>query len=220
MTPQEQKMLDDLMARVDSTRLDEKDPEAAQRIEEWSQRNPDAAYILAQTVLVQSYALEQAKAQIQYLQQQVAQHPALAQQPPKPGSFLGNLFGHKDEGRPQQPAPGYSPRPPPTQTPRRPHTPPHALHKSPPSPPLPPTPLLAQLLSPRRRHQRSLRCRRHAFVPCHLNEQHPPPPSPAGPRSERKPPRQRRRHCLERRGFPRGRMTLWSICCSTEPIIG
>ena len=34
MTPQEQKMLDDLIARVDSTRLEEKDPEAAQRIEE------------------------------------------------------------------------------------------------------------------------------------------------------------------------------------------
>ncbi len=108
MTPQEQKMLDDLMARVDSTRLDDKDPEAAQRIEEWSRRNPDAAYILAQTVLVQSYALEQAKAQIQSLQQQLAQHPALPQQPQKQGSFLGNLFGHKDEPRPQQPAPGYA----------------------------------------------------------------------------------------------------------------
>jgi hypothetical protein len=107
MTPQEQKMLDDLKARVDSTRLDDKDPEAAQRIEEWSARNPDAAYILAQTVLVQSYALEQAKVQIQSLQQQVAQHPALAQQS-KPASFLGNLFGHKDEARPQQPSPAYA----------------------------------------------------------------------------------------------------------------
>jgi hypothetical protein len=107
MTPQEQKMLDDLMARVDSTRLDDKDPEAAQRIEEWTRRNPDAAYILAQTVLVQSYALEQAKAQIQSLQQQLAQHPAPTQQQ-KQGSFLGNLFGHKDEGRAQQPAPAYA----------------------------------------------------------------------------------------------------------------
>jgi uncharacterized protein len=103
MTPQEEKMLDDLMERVDSTRLDEKDPEAAQRIEEWSARNPDAAYILAQTVLVQNYALEQAKAQIQNLQQQMAQHPALSQ-PSKLTSFLGGLFGHKDE--PQLPQPG------------------------------------------------------------------------------------------------------------------
>jgi hypothetical protein len=107
MTPQEQKMLDDLMARVDSTRLDDKDPEAAQQIEEWTARNPDAAYILAQTVLVQNYALEQAKAQIQSLQEEIAQHPALPQQS-KPASFLGGLFGHKDELHSQQAAPAYA----------------------------------------------------------------------------------------------------------------
>src|SRR5882757_857904 len=107
MTPQEQKMLDDLMTRVDSTRLDDKDPEAAQRIEEWTARNPDAAYILAQTVLVQNYALEQAKAQIQNLQQHIAQNPALPQ-PSKPASFLGGLFGHKDESHSPQVAPAYA----------------------------------------------------------------------------------------------------------------
>ena len=119
MTPQEEKMLDDLMARVDNTRLDEIDPEAAQRIEEWSARNPNAGYVLAQTVLVQNYALEQAKAQIQNLQQQMAQHPALPQ-PSKPTSFLGGLFGHKDEPHAAQagsayaqpqPQPGYAPVP-------------------------------------------------------------------------------------------------------------
>ncbi|HZD75438.1 MAG TPA: DUF2076 domain-containing protein [Acidobacteriaceae bacterium] len=116
MTPQEEKMLDDLMARVDNTRLDEIDPEAAQRIEEWSARNPNAGYVLAQTVLVQNYALEQAKAQIQNLQQQMAQHPALPQAS-KPTSFLGGLFGHKEEPHaPQgaayaQPQQGYAPVP-------------------------------------------------------------------------------------------------------------
>jgi hypothetical protein len=103
MTPQEQKMLDDLMARVDSTRLEDKDPEAAQRIEQWIGRNRDAPYILAQTVLVQNYALEQAKAQIQALQQQLQQH-AQSSQPSKPASFLGSLFGHKEEPAPQQPS--------------------------------------------------------------------------------------------------------------------
>lgn len=118
MTPQEQKMLDDLIARVDGTRLEERDPDAAQRIEEWSRRNPDATYILAQTVLVQNYALEQAKLQMQHLQEQVAQHPTLAQQP-KSTSFLGGLFGHKEEPQPQSAAayaapqqqPGYAPVP-------------------------------------------------------------------------------------------------------------
>ena len=105
MTPQESKMLQDLMGRVDSTRLEEKDPEAAQQVEQWTARNRDAAYILAQTVLVQSYALEQAKAQIQNLQQQAQQQSA--QQPAKATSFLGNLFGHKDaEPAPQRPQPG------------------------------------------------------------------------------------------------------------------
>ena len=80
MTPQEEKMLDDLVARVDGTRLDEKDPEAAQRIAQWTARNPDAAYILAQTVLVQNYALEQAKAQIQNLQQRQQQSQQQQQQ--------------------------------------------------------------------------------------------------------------------------------------------
>src|SRR5690348_10682028 len=109
MTPQEQKMLDDLIARVDGARLDEKDPEAAQRIAQWTARNADAAYILAQTVLVQNYALEQAKAQIQNLQQQ--QQQALPQ-PAKQTSFLGGLFGHKEEPRSQQnQQPGYAPVP-------------------------------------------------------------------------------------------------------------
>ncbi|MCU1314616.1 MAG: putative periplasmic ligand-binding sensor protein, partial [Acidobacteriaceae bacterium] len=106
MTPQEQKMLDDLMARVDSTRLEEKDPEAAQRIEQWIARNRDAAYILAQTVLVQSYALEQAKAQMQALQQQIQalQQQSQSSQQSKPASFLGSLFGHKEEPPAQQPS--------------------------------------------------------------------------------------------------------------------
>lgn len=94
MTPQEQKMLDDLIARVDGTALDERDAEAAQRIDDWTRRNPSATYILAQTVLVQNYALEQAKAQIQALQQQAQHAPAPSN---KPTSFLGNLFGHREE---------------------------------------------------------------------------------------------------------------------------
>jgi uncharacterized protein len=108
MTPQESKMLDDLMARVDATRLEEKDPEAAARVEQWVARNRDAAYILAQTVLVQNYALEQARQQIQSLQQQ-----QLPPQPAKATSFLGNLFGHKDEAPPQRPpaAPAYAQQP-------------------------------------------------------------------------------------------------------------
>lgn len=108
MTPQEQKMLDDLVTRVDATPLNDRDPEAAQRINDWTRRNPDAAYILAQTVLVQNYALEQAKSQIQSLQQQVQNAPA---QQSRPSSFLGNLFGHREEAARSAapPQPQYEP---------------------------------------------------------------------------------------------------------------
>jgi uncharacterized protein len=103
MTPQEESMLNDLISRVGQTRLSEKDPDAEQLLNQGLGRNPDALYILAQTVLVQKYALEQAQSQLQQLQQQQAQQPA------RSTSFLGNLLGHRD------PAPPPPPPPPPPQ---------------------------------------------------------------------------------------------------------
>jgi len=105
MTPQEQQMLNDLVGRVNQTQLTEKDPEAEQYLAGTLGRNPDALYILAQTVLVQKYALEQAQAQINQLRQQ-SQQPI---QPTKSGSFLGNLLGHHEPPPPPPPppAPGY-----------------------------------------------------------------------------------------------------------------
>jgi hypothetical protein len=102
MTPEEEQMLNDLTDRVSQTRLTEKDPEAEQLLNQKLGRNPDALYILAQTVLVQKYALEQAQAQLQQMQQ-------TPQQPARATSFLGNLLGHRD------PAPPPPPPPPPPQ---------------------------------------------------------------------------------------------------------
>ena len=105
MTPQEQAMLNDLIGRVQQTQLTEKDPEAEQLLNGTLGRNPDSLYILAQTVLVQKYALEQAQAQINQLRQQSQQ----VIQPTKSGSFLGNLLGHHEAPPPPPPppAPGY-----------------------------------------------------------------------------------------------------------------
>jgi hypothetical protein len=103
MTPEEEQMLNDLTDRVSQTRLTEKDPEAEQLLNQKLGRNPDALYILAQTVLVQKYALEQAQAKLQQIQQAPQQQPARAT------SFLGNLLGHHD------PAPPPPPPPPPPQ---------------------------------------------------------------------------------------------------------
>ena len=54
MTPQEQAMLNDLIGRVEQTQLTEKDPEAEQLLNQRLGRNPNALYVLAQTVLVQN----------------------------------------------------------------------------------------------------------------------------------------------------------------------
>jgi hypothetical protein len=97
MTPQEETMLGDLVRRVQSTNLTEKDPDAQNLLDQQLGGHPDALYVLAQTVLVQNYALDQAKRQMEQLKQQAAP-PA----PAKASSFLGSIFGHNDP--PQQPA--------------------------------------------------------------------------------------------------------------------
>jgi uncharacterized protein len=105
MTPQESSMLEDLIRKVRETQLTEKDPEAEQLLQQGLARDPDAIYKLAQTVLVQNLALEQAHAQIQQMQQ--------AQQQPQPAratSFLGGLLGHRDPV-PPAPQPQYQPVP-------------------------------------------------------------------------------------------------------------
>ena len=88
MTPQEQEMIGDLIDRVQKTQLAEKDMDAEQMLQEGMGRNPDALYILAQTVLVQKYALEQAQGQLAQARAQM-QHP----EPKHATSFLGSLLG-------------------------------------------------------------------------------------------------------------------------------
>ena len=110
MTAQEQQMLQGLVDRVNQTQLTEKDPDAEQFIQQTLGNNPDAEYILAQTMLVQGYALEQAQKQITDLRGQLDQARQQAQQPKHATSFLGSLLGHKDE--PVRTAP---PPPPPPQ---------------------------------------------------------------------------------------------------------
>src|SRR5215469_2908176 len=103
MTPQERSMLEDLIRKVEGTPLTEKDPEAEELLAQGMGRDPDAMYKLAQTVLVQNLALNQARSQIQQLQQ--AQQQA---QPPRATSFLGSLLGR--DPAPAQPAqPPYQP---------------------------------------------------------------------------------------------------------------
>jgi len=118
VTPQEEQLLNSLVDRVNQTQLQEKDPDAEALLNRALGSNPDALYILAQTVLVQNIALEQAKAQVGQLQQQIAQLQQQAQQPAHATSFLGNLLGHRDPAPPQPTyippqQQAYAPPPPP-----------------------------------------------------------------------------------------------------------
>lgn len=114
MTPQEAQMLQDLVDKVEQTELTEKDPDAEALLKDGLGRDPDSIYKLAQTVLIQNLALDQAHAQIDQLRQQLA-----AAAPPRPArasSFLGSLLGRHDS--PSAPPPQqYVPQTPQYQAP-------------------------------------------------------------------------------------------------------
>jgi len=114
VTQQEEQMLNSLVERVNATKLTEKDPDAAGLLENGFSANPDAMYVLAQSVLVQNIALEHAHAQLTEsqqrvveLQQRVEQLQTQAQQPAHSSSFLGNLLGHRDPAPPPPAQPAY-----------------------------------------------------------------------------------------------------------------
>jgi hypothetical protein len=106
LTPQEEQLLTSLVERVSQTQLQQKDADAEALLNRSLGPNPDALYILAQTVLVQNIALEQAKAQVAQLQQQAQQ----SRQPAHATSFLGSLLGRHDPDPPPAPVqPVYQP---------------------------------------------------------------------------------------------------------------
>ncbi len=101
MTPQEQQMIDGLISRIRNTAVQDKDTAAEQRLQQGLAGYPDSTYVLAQTVLVQQYGLQQAQSQIADLKaqnatlqdqmQQVGQ--AHEQAKSSGGSFLSHIFG-------------------------------------------------------------------------------------------------------------------------------
>ena len=110
MTPQEQEMIGDLIDRVNKTQLTEKDPDAEKMLRDGLGKNPDALYILAQTVLVQKYALEQAQAQLAETKAQIEQLQQQRSEPKHATSFLGSLLGRNEAPPPPPPPQGYAPQ--------------------------------------------------------------------------------------------------------------
>lgn len=93
MTPQEKDLITQLLGRLGQAAGQAKDPEADQLIRQAMTAQPDAPYLLVQTVLIQDMALHQAQGRIADLERQVAEAKTAAATPAQPTSFLGGLFG-------------------------------------------------------------------------------------------------------------------------------
>jgi hypothetical protein len=95
MLPNERQLIADLFERMRSFGAPQKDAEAEAFIVQLARQNPDAGYMLVQSVLVQEQALAQAQQQIEALESRVRQLEAGGARPAAAagGSFLGGLFG-------------------------------------------------------------------------------------------------------------------------------
>ncbi|MEW6254743.1 MAG: DUF2076 domain-containing protein [Pseudomonadota bacterium] len=123
MTPDERSLIDGLFDRLEGAAAQPRDADAEALIARRVQRAPYAPYALAQTVLVQDHALQQAAARIQELEEQLSRQTQPAAAPASSGSFLGGLLGgrgtsvpstgNRGMALPQQgsgyTAPGYQP---------------------------------------------------------------------------------------------------------------
>jgi hypothetical protein len=108
MTPEERQLLSALAQRVKNVPPQQKDPEAEQFIRQLVMERPDTPYVLAQTVIMQDFALRNAQSQIEELQRQLSEMAPPAQE--RPGSFLGGLFGRSPSPQPSTSSSGSVPR--------------------------------------------------------------------------------------------------------------
>jgi hypothetical protein len=92
MTPEDRQLISGLFDRMREFGSLEKDGDAETLIRQSVQQNPDAPYMLVQSVLVQEHALQQADARIRQLEQQL-QDAESQRAPASSGGFLGGLFG-------------------------------------------------------------------------------------------------------------------------------
>jgi uncharacterized protein len=111
MTPQEQDLIQALLARLQQAANQPKDRDAEELIRRAVAAQPDAPYLLVQTVLIEDMALNEAHGRIKELEQQLAAAKSAA--PAQPTSFLGGALRASVPtagpwGRPAAPAPAWS----------------------------------------------------------------------------------------------------------------
>jgi hypothetical protein len=127
MTPQEHQLITELFARLKQTPAQAKDAEADQLIRQGGMENPDAPYLLVQTVLIQDMALSQAQHRLAELEHQLAEAQAASSAQPSPPAtsflggalsrFLGGALSHGSEPPTGTGGPGSQPVAPASQPP-------------------------------------------------------------------------------------------------------
>ncbi|QIB33783.1 DUF2076 domain-containing protein [Ancylobacter pratisalsi] len=97
MNEQDRQAIDGLFVKLAEaeSRTGPRDGEAEGFIAQCIARQPAAPYLMAQTIVMQDYALQQAQARIEELERQAAQSRAAEDEAPRPasGGLLGGLFG-------------------------------------------------------------------------------------------------------------------------------
>jgi hypothetical protein len=102
VTPEENRLLTDLAAKIAQTPAPPRDPEAEDFIRRNIGSRPDALYLMTQTVLIQNMAIQQAQQQIRDLQQR-------APQPGYPAASSGSFLGQPPAPQYAAPQPQYAP---------------------------------------------------------------------------------------------------------------
>lgn len=93
MTPEERQLIADLFDRMRSFGAPEKDREAETFIAQSLRANPDAPYMLVQSVLVQEQALQAANNRVMELEEQLRATGDNGARGARSGGFLGGFWG-------------------------------------------------------------------------------------------------------------------------------
>ena len=113
MTPEERQLIAGLFDRMRSYGLPEKDREAEALINHSVRGNPDAPYMLVQSVLVQEQALQAANDRVTQLEDELRELLGDTRAPARSGGFLSGVWGggRREEPRSSVPAIGARPAP-------------------------------------------------------------------------------------------------------------
>src|SRR5215510_7668835 len=115
MNADERQLISQLFERMRNYGMPEKDREAEALIKELVRANPDAVYMLVQSVLVQEQALEATNARVQELEEQVrSMEESDRSRGARSGGFLSGYWGSRSAQEPRSSVPQVGSRATPT----------------------------------------------------------------------------------------------------------